>query len=76
MRQMVLTLTPDVDENVIIKILENIKGIWKISIKESVEEDEIERADRLIHNLREIRKDIDRSKIDLNDERTIYLMSK
>lgn len=78
MKQMVLTLSPEVDENLLIKILENIKGIWKITLEETdnSENSQIEQTEAWLRNLREIRDSIDLKAIDMDDEKTKYLLAK
>ena len=76
MRQLTLTLTKDADIDIINRILENIKGIENISYSESFKKDNKRKAQNLINKIREIRDEIDLDKIDLDDERTKYLLSK
>lgn len=76
MRQLTLTLTKDADIDIINRILENIKGIKNISYSESFKKDNKRKAQNLINKIREIRDEIDLDKIDLDDERTKYLLSK
>ena len=78
MKQMVLTLSPEVDENLLIKILENIKGIWKITLEETdnSENSHTEQTEAWLRNLREIRDSIDLKAIDMDDEKTKYLLAK
>ena len=86
MTQITATLEKGTDPNVIRKILENIKGVHpaSISIKnvevetksynknEMISEENkewLEKLNKLYHN-------VDRAAIDLNDERTKYILSK
>ena len=76
MREMIVSLSPGVDENLLKNFLENVKGVWKITFREVPDKKPIDKTEIWINNLRSIRDDIDHSLIDMDDERTKYLLSK
>ena len=78
MTQIVVTIENNADENFLRRMIENMKGVVKTTLKHStsakagVEEHESEFLDSL-HAIKSI---IDPSVIDLSDPRTNYIMSK
>lgn len=78
MRQLTLTLSPQIDENALLKVLKNLNGVEniKISDPEKNEKTSSERVEEIINNLKQVRDSIDKSLIDFNDEKTKYILSK
>ena len=75
---MTVWLDDDANPAIIKKVLQNMKGVGKISFhrqreKRAKEESE---AEKWIKELHELVNNVDRSVIDMNDERTKYIMSR
>ena len=75
---MTVWLDDDANPAIIKKVLRNMKGVGKISLhkeqkKGAKEESE---AEKWIKELHELVNNVDRSVIDMNDERTKYIMSR
>ena len=75
MTQIVVTLDNTADTSLLRKMIENMKGVIKTSVQ-SIKKTESDDADEWIKKLHDIKRDIDPSLIDMNDERTKYIMSK
>ena len=76
MTQMTVWLDNDANPAVIKKVLQNMKGVMKISLhKEKKKKDEV-KAQEWINELHRLVNNVDRSVIDMKDERTRYIMSK
>ena len=75
MTQIVVTLDNTADTSLLRKMIENMKGVIKTSVQ-SIKKTESDEADEWIKKLHDIKRDIDPSLIDMNDERTKYIMSK
>lgn len=73
MTQIVVTLENDADENLLRHMIENMKGVLKTSVKVN---NDNKTTDEWIHKMKELSETIDKSYIDMNDERTRYIMSK
>ena len=77
MTQIVVTLENGADSTLLRRMIENMKGVLKTSIqnKSAVPDDNAE-ATAWLKKLHELRDSIDPSMIDMDDERTRYIMSK
>lgn len=73
MTQIVVTLENDADENLLRHMIENMKGVLKTSVKAN---NDNKTTGEWIHKMKELSETIDKSYIDMNDERTRYIMSK
>lgn len=76
MTQIVVTLENGADSGLLRRMIENMRGVLKASIHSDPSSSVISEADEWLNKLHDIRKDIDTSVIDMNDERTRYIMSK
>ncbi len=77
MTQMIVTLENNADSNFLRKMIENMKGVLKVSfpVTSSIT-NEKDSTDLWIEKMNKLSKSIDSSIVDLNDERTRYIMSK
>ncbi len=76
MTQIVVTLENGADSSLLRRMIENMKGVLKASIHSDSSSAKISETDEWLNRLHSIRKDIDPSVIDMDDERTRYIMSK
>lgn len=76
MTQMTVWLDNDANPAVIKKVLQNMKGVMKISLKKDKDKKEEIKTQEWINDLHRLVNNVDRSVIDMNDERTRYIMSK
>lgn len=76
MTQIVVTLESGADSNLLKRMIKNMKGVLDASIEKSIEPTSQSKSDAWLEKLHSIKRDIDPSKIDMNDERTKYIMSK
>ena len=76
MTQMTIWLDNDANPAVIKKVLQNIKWVMKISLHKKKDKKEEVKAREWINELHRLVNNVDRSVIDMNDERTRYIMSK
>lgn len=76
MTQIVVTLDKDADTNLLRRMIENMKGVLGTSIKKKDEASSQSRSDAWLEKLHSIKRDVDTSLIDQDDERTRYIMSK
>lgn len=75
MTQIVVTLENGADSTFIRRMIENMKGVLKASVhRQTMSADED--ANEWLNKLRSIKHDVDPSLIDMDDERTRYIMSK
>ncbi len=75
MTQIVVTLENGADSNFIRRMIENMKGVLNASVHRqptSVDKD----TEEWLNTLHSIKHDVDPSVIDMDDERTRYIMSK
>lgn len=72
MTQIVVTLEKDADSKLLRRMIENMKGVLKASVKR------VEKAEKegWMDKLHSIKETIDPSLIDMNDERTRYILRK
>ena len=78
MTQIVVTLDNNADSNLLRRMIEKMKGVLKTSVKtESITNKETEdKRTAWIQALSQLTESVNSSMIDLNDERTKYIMSK
>lgn len=80
MTQIVVTLEKGADSSLLQRMIENMKGVLKATVraKESQKEEETisEETQEWIDRMHNLRNSIDLSMIDMDDERTRYIMSK
>ncbi|MDE6578779.1 MAG: hypothetical protein K2J82_09020 [Muribaculaceae bacterium] len=76
MTEIRVTLDDNADVSLLRKMIENMKGVISTSLKSSPYKQETEELDSWLETLHGIREKIDPSLIDLNDERTLYILSK
>lgn len=76
MTQIVVTLDNNADENFLRRMIENMKGVVKTSLKHSSPLPTKEDSSQFMDSLHSIKKSIDPAVIDLSDPRTNYIMSK
>lgn len=75
MTQIVVTLEKDADSKLLRRMIENMKGVLKASVKRE-EKAEKGVTEDWIKKMRELSNSIDPSMIDMNDERTRYILRK
>lgn len=78
MTQMTVWLDNDANPSIIKKVLQNMKGVKKISLqkdKKKISDDE-KKEQEWIKELHRLVNNVDRTKIDTNDEKTRYILSK
>lgn len=75
MTQIVVTLEKDADSKLLRRMIENMKGVLKASVKIEKKTDD-EKTEEWIAKMRELSNSIDTSMIDMNDERTRYILRK
>lgn len=71
-----VTLDDNADVSLLRKMIENMKGVIRTSLERSGGKSSDHNTDDWLATLESIRKDIDPSLIDLDDERTKYILSK
>lgn len=76
MTQIVVTLEKGADSTFLQRMIENMKGGWGTRIQKNPESSSLSKSDTWLEKLHNIKQNIDISKINMNDERTKYLMSK
>ena len=92
MIQLTVTIENGVDSNFIRRIIENLKGVVKVSYANKIQKDNMvnysdnnalanddstnAEVDEWINKMTHLSNSIDPSIVDMNDERTRYLMSK
>lgn len=78
MKQIVVTLEQGADASLITRILENIKGVVRTSMRDYSEDhvQEDSETTEWIKKMKNLSNSVNPSVIDMEDERTKYLMSK
>lgn len=76
MTQIVVTLDNNADENFLRRMIENMKGVVKTSLKHTSSSTTSEGDSDFMDSLHSIKNAIDPSVIDFSDPRTNYIMSK
>lgn len=83
MDQFIVNIEPGADIALLRKIIKNIKGLGEVALRRNVElthnkDKAVKKTDKKteewIRKMRELSNSVDSSKIDLNDERTRYIM--
>lgn len=75
---MTVWLDTDANPSAIKKVLKNMKGVAKISVRKEKGQKSVtdDKEDKWLSELHRLVKNVDTSVIDMNDERTRYIMSK
>lgn len=73
MTQIVVTLENGADTTFLRKMIENMKGVLKTSVKGKKDK---QNSDAWIKQMQDLSNSLDASMIDMTDERTRYIMSK
>ena len=76
MTQIVVTLENGADTALLRRMIENMKGVLGTSIERSGSHSPSSKSEEWLEKLHSIKNSIDTSLIDMDDERTNYLMSK
>lgn len=76
MTQIVVTLENNADENFLRRVIDNMKGVVKTSLKYTHSKQDDSKYSEFMDSLHAIKDAIDPSVIDLSDPRTQYIMSK
>lgn len=76
MTQIVVTLENGADSSLLRQMIENMKGVLKTSLRNRPSSDNSTEVNEWIDGMRELSGSIDSSIIDMDDERTRYIMSK
>ncbi|MDE5551877.1 MAG: hypothetical protein K2M03_04355 [Muribaculaceae bacterium] len=77
MTQIVVTLDNNADENLLRRMIENMKGVVKTTLTHSsVKVEKKAGTSEFMDSLHAIKKAIDPSAVDMSDSRTNYIMSK
>lgn len=76
MTQIVVTLENDADSTLLQRMIENMKGVIKTSIRHMHPSTKTVEDDAWLKQLHELKESIDTSIIDSDDERTQYILSK
>lgn len=77
MTQILVTLESGADPNLIQRIIDNIKGVFHTSVETASTNDlSLTKHDVWMGQVKELTSSFDPNLIDLNDERTQYLMNK
>ena len=75
MTQILVTLDNNADPSLLRRMIENMKGVIATSVQ-TIKKSEHDEAEEWIRNLHDIKQMINPKLIDMNDERTRYIMSK
>ena len=76
MIQIVVTLENGADSMFLQRMIENMKGVLRTSVQQRPAVTPSNSRDEWINKMRELGKSVDSSILDMNDERTRYIMSK
>ena len=77
MTQIIVTLEPGADSSFLKRAIDNMKGVFITKLEERTESAMVEnKNNEWLEKLHQIKRDINPEVIDMNDERTRYLMSK
>lgn len=77
MTQIIVTLEPGADSSFLRRPIDNMKAVFKTSVNESSKNMMIDNKNsEWLEKLHQIKRDINSKVIDMDDERTRYLMSK
>ena len=75
MTQILVTLDNHADVSLLRRMIENMKGVLATSVQ-TIKKSEHEEVEEWLNNLHEIKHSINPDLIDMDDERTRYIMSK
>ena len=75
MTQILVTLDNHADASLLRRMIENMKGVLATSVQ-TIKKSEHEEVEEWLNNLHEIKHSINPDLIDMDDERTRYIMSK
>ena len=77
MTQIIVTLEPGADTFFLKRVIDNMKGVFRTSVEENSKSVTNEnKSNEWLEKLHQIKRDINPDVIDMDDERTRYLMSK
>lgn len=76
MTQIIVTLENGADSNMLRRMIENMKGVLRTSMQSRESRKESEKTEKWIEEMRNLSNNVDSSVVDMNDDRTRYLMSK
>lgn len=76
MTQILVTLDNEADVSLLLRMIENMKGVIHTKISRVKAEKELEKSDKWFEKLENMRNNFDASYIDMDDERTRYILSK
>lgn len=76
MTQMTVWLDNDANPAIIKQVLQNMKGVMKISLHKEKSHNKEKEDDEWLADLHRLVNSVDPSVIDMDDERTRYLMSR
>ena len=77
MTQIIVTLEPGADTFFLKRVIDNMKGVFRTSVEENSKSVINEnKSNEWLEKLHQIKRDINPDVIDMDDERTRYLMSK
>lgn len=76
MTEIIVTIENGADSSLLSKMIENMKGVLKVSVRRNAQKDRKENSEEWIRKMTQLSNSIDSSIVDMSDERTRYLMSK
>ncbi len=76
MTEIIVTLENGADSTLLSKMIENMKGVLKASVRRNVKNDKKESTEEWIRKMTQLSNSMDSSMIDMSDEKTRYIMSK
>lgn len=76
MTEIIVTIENGADSSLLSRMIENMKGVVKVSVRRNTPKDRKENAEEWIRKMTQLSNSIDSSIVDMSDERTRYLMSK
>lgn len=78
MTQILVTLENGADSTFLRRMIENMKGVLRTSLENKSDTKSMSKQEKWLENLHNLKEDIKSSgiEIDMNDERTRYIMSK
>lgn len=76
MSQVIVTFENDADTSFLRKIIENLKGVLKVSAPISQNNDVSDSTSEWINKMKKLSESVNSSMIDPTDERTQYILSK
>ncbi len=76
MTEIIVTLENGADSTMLSKMIENMKGVLKASVRRNAKSDKKESTEEWIRKMTQLSNSVDSSIIDMADEKTRYIMSK